>query len=156
MRRADREVTDKSEILDILHRTHTIRLGINGGEYPYVVPLSFGYESTGGQTLVYIHGAREGLKNSLLEKDNRVCVQADIFHRYTETEKGVTTEYESVTAFGTAEPVYGKEAARGLDLICTHCGFHGFAYDTAALERTRIYKITLSSVTGKRNLIPRQ
>lgn len=45
MRRADREITDFDEILDVLRRADTIRLGMNGDPYPYVVPLSYGFEA---------------------------------------------------------------------------------------------------------------
>ena len=34
-----------------------------------------------------------------------------------------------------------------------HCGYHGDIYDTAALRYMRIYKMALSSVTGKRRFV---
>lgn len=153
MRRADREIKSWEEIVDVLRRADTIRLGINGDPFPYVVPLSFGFEDCGGQIIIYIHGASEGLKHTLLDKNNHVCVETDIFHRYAETATGLTTEYESVIGFGTAAAVYDDEAVKGLDLICSHCGYHGYIYDKAALAYMRIYKIALSSVTGKRRFV---
>ena len=151
--RADREITNQAEIIDVLQRANTIRLGIHDKPFPYVVPLSFGMEDCGGQVNIYIHGAKEGLKHTLLDKNNHVCVEADIFHRYAETETGLTTEYESVIGFGTAVVIHGEEAVKGLDLICSHCGYDGFVYDTARLSHMRIYKITLSSITGKRRFV---
>ena len=62
MRRKDREVTEKSEIIDILRRCDTIRIGIQGEQYPYVVPVSFGLEVIDENPVVYFHGAREGMK----------------------------------------------------------------------------------------------
>ncbi|MCL2616172.1 MAG: pyridoxamine 5'-phosphate oxidase family protein [Defluviitaleaceae bacterium] len=152
MRRTDREITNRDEIIDILRRADTIRLGINGDPFPYVVPLSFGFEDVGGEITVYIHGAKEGFKHNLLQANNHVCVEASIFHKYTPTPKGgLTTLYESVIARGTAEIIEGDEAVKGLDIICSHCGYHGFEYNTAALNHMLLYKIPLSSVTGKRN-----
>jgi hypothetical protein len=137
-----------------LRRANTIRLGIHDNPYPYVVPLSFGFEDCDGQVIIYIHGANEGLKHTLLDKNNHVCVETDIFHRYTETGTGgLTTEYESVIGFGIAEIIYGKEAVKGLDLICAHCGYYGHVYNTAMLSYMRIYKITLSSITGKKRFV---
>jgi hypothetical protein len=121
--------------------------------FPYVVPLSFGFEVTDGQILIYIHGANEGMKHTLLDRNNHVCVETDIFHRYAETGTGLTTEYESVIGLGTAEVVYGDEAVKGLDLICTHCGYHGFMYDKSRLAHMRIYRVRLSVVTGKKRFI---
>ena len=152
MRRVDREIKSHDEIMDVLRRADTIRLGIHNTPYPYVVPLSFGFEDCNGQVNIYIHGAKEGLKHTLLDENNHVCVEADIFHRYKETSRGgLTTEYESVIGFGTAEVVHDDEAVKGLDLICTHCGYHGHVYDVAGLTHMQIYKITLVSITGKRN-----
>ena len=154
MRRGDREITNQDEIIDVLRRVNTVRLGIHDSPYPYVVPLSFGLEICDGQIVIYVHGAKEGLKHTLLDKNNHVCVEADIFHRYAETGTGeLTTEYESVIGFGTAEVVHGEDAVKGLDLICTHCGYNGHVYDTARLTYMRIYKITLSSITGKRRFV---
>ena len=154
MRRVDREIKNRDEIIDILRRADIIRLGIHDSPYPYVVPISFGFEDDGVQVKIYIHGAKEGLKHKLLDKNNHVCVEADIFHGNVKSEMtgGITAHYESVIGRGTAEVVYGEEAVKGMDLICTHCGYHGHEYDTAGLEHMKIYKITLSSLTGKRNL----
>jgi len=152
MRRTDREIKSYEEILDVLNRADTIRLGIHDSPFPYVVPLSFGFEDCDGQVCIYIHGAAEGLKHTLLDKNSNVCVEASIFHKYVETKMGLTTRYESVIGFGTAEVICGDEAIKGLDLICSHCGYHGYTYDTSGLSRMRMYKITLSSITGKRQL----
>ncbi|MCL2377092.1 MAG: pyridoxamine 5'-phosphate oxidase family protein [Defluviitaleaceae bacterium] len=152
MRRTDREIKNHEEIMDILRRADTIRLGIHNEPFPYVVPLSFGFEDCDGQVFIYIHGASEGLKNTLLDKNNHVCVEASIFHKYVETKSSATVWYESVIGFGVAEVIYGDEAVKGLDLICSHCGYDGLEYDTSVLSRMRMYKITLSSITGKRQI----
>ena len=151
MRRTDREITSFDEITGILRRADTIRLGLHGDPYPYVVPLSFAMEAGEGTIALYFHGAKDGLKHGLLAKNPLVCVEADVFHGYAETPGGVTTRYESVIGFGKAARVYGDEAARGLDLLLARCGYGGYAYDTAALEATAVYRIALESFTGKGN-----
>jgi len=154
MRRTDRQVKAWTELVDILHRADTIRLGLHDEPYPYVVPLSFGLEDDAGRLALYIHGAKEGRKHTLLARNNHVCVEAGIFHRYAETPMGgLTTVYESVIGFGTAEIVEGDDAVRGLDLICAHCGYEGHVYDKSALAHVRVYKITLESLTGKRRVV---
>ena len=153
MRRTDREISDFGEIADILRRADTIRLGLHAEPYPYVVPLSFGFEASDGKITLYFHGAAEGFKHELIRKNPLVCAEADVFHAYEETPNGgITTRYESFIGFGKAEIVTGGEAVRGMDLLLAHCGFPGFEYDPAALECTRIYKIELDSFSGKRNI----
>jgi len=152
MRRSEREITNWPELVDVLRRANTIRLGIKADSFPYVVPLSFGFEEAGGQIVIYFHCAKEGRKNTLLKNDNHVCVEASIFHKFTATATNPTTEYESVIGCGLAEIVQGEEAVKGLNLICSHCGFPGHEFDHSALEHLLVYKIMLSSVSGKRNL----
>ena len=153
MRRSDREVTGFNEITDILRRADTLRLGLHDDPYPYIVPLSFGYEAAEGRISLYFHGATEGLKHKLIKHNPHVCVEADIFHRYAEVGGGITTEYESFIGFGKAERVTGTQAAKGLDLLLEHCGYVGYSYTQAELDATGVYKITLESFTGKRRRI---
>ena len=57
MRRKDREVTDLSQLEEIIQQCDCIHLGLLDGDYPYVVPMNFGYERTGDQfTFLYARG----------------------------------------------------------------------------------------------------
>lgn len=60
MRRKDREVTDLSQLEEIIGRCDCIHLGLLDGEYPYVVPMNFGYERSGDHFTFYMHAASEG------------------------------------------------------------------------------------------------
>ena len=79
MRRKDREVTDINEITDILMRCKTIRIGIQGNEFPYVVPVSFGTTIHNGTVVIYFHCAKQGEKVDLLLKNPNICIEGDIF-----------------------------------------------------------------------------
>lgn len=154
MRRNDREITDLDEIIDVLRRADTIRLGLHDEPYPYVVPLSFGFEASDGKITLYFHGAAAGLKHDLIAQNPHVCVESDILHRYAEVPpSNVTAEYESFIGFGKAERVAGDEAVKGLDFLLTHCGYDGFEYNADALDITAVYRITLDSFTGKRRFV---
>ena len=153
MRNSKREITNLDEIVDVLSRCDTVRLGIGGAKYPYVVPLSFGFEVRDGKIVLYVHGAGEGLKHELLARNNRVCAEADLFHRYRPTKHSATAEYESVIGFGTAEKAEGAEKLRGLALLMRRCGMPDVPVEScAAAAETVVYRITLDRVTGKRNL----
>jgi len=153
MRRKDREITSFTEITDILRRTDIIRLGLNGGQYPYIVPLSFGFEAVDGKITMYFHGAKEGLKHDLIAKNNNVCVEADIFHGNIKSPGGITAEYESFIGFGSVERLTGTEAAKGIDSLLEHCGFSGYQCSEAELDATWVYKIEINSFTGKRRFV---
>jgi nitroimidazol reductase NimA-like FMN-containing flavoprotein (pyridoxamine 5'-phosphate oxidase superfamily) len=66
-------------------------LGLYGDDYPYIVPLSFGFEESDGVVCIYFHGAKEGFKQELIAKNNRVCIEADIFGGYKGTGFELTT-----------------------------------------------------------------
>lgn len=154
MRRKNREVTDRADILDILWRCDTVRIGMSGPEGPYVVPVSFGMEVEDDRAALYFHCARKGMKADLLAADGRVCVEGDIFLGYEVERHGITTRYESAIGFGRCEMVEdGDEVLKGLRLLCEHCGFEHVPLDTClGLDAVRVYRIDLDSVTGKRNL----
>ena len=154
MMRKDREVTDFAEIVDIVRRADTIRLGLHDEPYPYVVPLSFGFEAADGKIVFYFHGAQKGLKCELIKGNPHVCVEAGIFHRYLEVQGGgYTVEYESFIGFGKAARVTGDEACRGLDLLMDHCSFERVKYDRVTVDNTAVYKIEIASFTSKRRSV---
>ncbi len=150
MRRSDREITCLEEITDVLDACQTIRLGLHDDKYPYIVPLSFGWEEADGRIYIYFHCAKEGKKVDLIAKDNAVCVECDILNRYVRTERGVTADYLSVICFGHAERVTGEEAEHGIKLLLSHCGEAGSAKDCVLSGLVAVYKITVDEVTGKK------
>lgn len=154
MRRKDREVTELKKIIDILRRCDTIRLGLQGEEGPYVVPLSFGFEETEELPLLYFHGALVGRKLELLQADPRVCVEGDIFIKTEPVGASITARYESVIGFGVCELLTDAEECRhGMQLIVDHYGYTDYKVETnPALKHTAICRIKLSSLTGKCNL----
>lgn len=78
MRKTDREVKEIEKISEILDNCDTVRIGFFDTEYPYIVPLSFGYEIDGAKIIIYTHGAKEGKKHDLAINSPKVCVEADL------------------------------------------------------------------------------
>ena len=66
MRRKDREVTELETVKEIIRQCDVLRLGLADGDYPYIVPMNFGWEEKGGRLYFYLHGASEGRKAELL------------------------------------------------------------------------------------------
>ena len=52
MRKAEREITNFEEILNVFERCDTIRIGISDEPAPYIVPVSFGFEAFNGKIAV--------------------------------------------------------------------------------------------------------
>lgn len=154
MRRKDREVCDINEIFDILTRCNTVRIGIQGEKYPYVVPVSFGAEIASGKPVIYFHCARQGMKLDMLNANAHVCVEGDIFIKTETTAHGITTRYESVIGFGECQLVEDPdEVIHGLRLLTEHYGYNEYPFDRCGgMNHLFVGKIILDEVTGKRNL----
>lgn len=154
MRKFQREIKDFNEIIKLLDKCQTIRLGLFDKEYPYVVPLSFGYEVKDGKLFIYFHCAKEGKKIDLISDNNKVCVEADILNDYKRTEHSVTADYESVIAYGKAQQVFDGEAIHGLELLLAHCGIDGYSPEQCWLtDIVAVYKISIDEITAKKRFI---
>ena len=155
MRRNDREIRDFDEILEVMKKCDVCRIAIQGGEYPYMVPLNFGMAVDGQQITLYFHGAQTGMKYYLLSRNNKVCFEMDCGHMlFTEMERGNCTMcYESVIGFGVVEDVPEEQKKEALDILMEHypvpAGFH---YNEAIVPHTRVLKLTVESLTGKRRV----
>lgn len=155
MRRNDREIRDFDEILEVMKKCDVCRIAMHGGEYPYMVPLNFGMAVDGQQITLYFHGAQTGMKYDLLSRNNKVCFEMDCGHMlFTEMERGNCTMcYESVIGFGVVEDVPEEQKKEALDILMEHypvpAGFH---YNEAIVPHTRVLKLTVESLTGKRRV----
>jgi hypothetical protein len=151
MRRREREIRDEAGIQEILEKGLVCRLGLYDGQYPYVVPMNYGYRD--GR--LYFHCAAEGRKIDMLKKNDRVCIEVDIDSRIVrgDTPCRWAAKYRSVIGFGRARIVDDDKAKKaGLDVIMAHYGGSGGDYDEKSLQRTSLIEVVLDSITGKQFL----
>ena len=76
MRRFEREITDLKEILEMLNSFECIRLGFNAEDYPYIVPMNFGFKLDNDKIILYFHGAKEGRKAEIIKKGIKTGLKA--------------------------------------------------------------------------------
>ena len=155
MRRHDREITDKNEILEIMDRCDVCRLAFNDGDYPYILPLNFGIEEKDGHIILYFHSAMEGYKTELIKRDNRVSFEMDCRHelKYDDEKGYCTMAYESVIGSGRIEVLPEEEKAKALRKIMEHYHHSEDTYfNPAAIPRTLVYMLMIEEMTAKRKL----
>lgn len=155
MRRHDREITDKNEILEIMNRCDVCRLAFNDGDYPYILPLNFGIEEKGGHIILYFHSALKGYKTELIKRDNRVSFEMDCKHelKYDDEKGYCTMAYESVIGRGRIEVLPDEEKANALRKLMGHYHKSDDAYfNPAAIPRTLVYMMVIEGMTAKRKL----
>jgi len=121
MYHADREIRGKELIKAILDMCDVINIGFAGEEYPYVLPVNYGYEYE--ENLVfYMHHAIEGYKNKFIEKKPKVCVVTHRFkNMYNDYDKS-GYDYRSVMAFGEMRfiprPAEPDEYKKAWEVLC--------------------------------------
>lgn len=161
MRRADREITEIPEILDIVRQCDVCRLGINDPDsgVPYLLPLNFAHEvEDDGAIVLYFHGATEGTKYRLLGSDPCVAFEMDCRHTlYSDASRGYCTmAYASVVGRGTVAEITDRDQkVRALQLIVDH--YHSddhFAYSQAAVDRTKVLALRVERMTAKARPLP--
>lgn len=156
MRRKDREVTDLSQLEKIIQQCDCIHLGLLDGDYPYVVPMNFGYERTGDQFTFYMHAASEGKKLSLIKANPNVSFCMDTGHGLVKGEVPCSWSflYESVMGQGKITLLTDSEEKQlGLQKVMEH--YSGsedpMEFPAAMLNRVVILKLEAENLTGKQH-----
>lgn len=151
MRRADREVTELSELLRIMEQCDVCRLALHNGAYPYILPLNFGLAVQDDTVKLYFHGATEGTKLELMQKDDRASFEMDCAHELiTDPERGYCTmEYQSVIGQGRLAILPDDEKLEALRCLMKQYHKETFPFSTAALPRTTVFQLTVEHMTGK-------
>jgi len=150
LRRADREITERKEIEDILRRSTVCRLALIDGGRPYLVPLCFGYDAG----ILYFHSALVGKKNDLLKKNRNVCFEfdADTIAVPADTSCGWTMRYRSVIGYGIADFVEDPgEKRAALDVIMRQYAEGTHEYTDETLRKTAVIKVEIREISGKKS-----
>ena len=154
MRRKDREVTDFNEIEKIISECDTIRIGLQDGMYPYIVPLSFGYEVKDGKIDFYIHGALAGRKYELMKKNGVCSFEMDCAHMLdlVYEKKDATMRYKCIMGAADITLLDGEERQKAIDIIMDrHEETRNFEYNRAVVARTMTARLSVTQISAKVN-----
>ena len=153
MRRSDREIKDRQEIMDVMRKCDVCRLAFHDGDYPYIVPLNFGLAADDDAVELIFHSALEGHKVDLMRRNNRASFEMDCSHQlqYFEAKGYCTFAYESVIGHGRIRILEDFEKEEALKKIMKqyHPGENAY-FNTAAIPRTLVFKLVVEEMTGKR------
>ena len=132
MRHSDREIRDREIIKAMLDMCEIINIGFIDEEYPYVLPVNFGYEYE-DDLIFYCHHAVEGYKNKLIEKYPKVCVVTHRFIDRIHNEYDHSShDYRSVMAFGEISviPRESDDYRKAWECLaaCNNCNYSDRVY----------------------------
>jgi len=152
MRRTDKEVGSREEINAIIRGSHVCRIALAMDNMPYILPVSFGYD---GES-IYLHTAKEGKKINYFKNNNNICFE---FERNVKLVKDTkiackwTFSYESVIGFGKIHELESLEQREvGLNRIMSQYSGKEWVFGEDSLKNIRVWKIEITSITGKRSV----
>ena len=152
MRRNDRQITDLSRIESILNGAKYLHLGLFDEEFPYVVPMHYGYRCENGRLTFYVHCAEQGHKLECLRKNNRVLLEIDrqLSLIPAESPCGYGAEYECFMGRGTAAVVENlSEKQQALALLLRLQTGRSFEISQAMAAGVTVLRIDVISYSAK-------
>lgn len=145
MRRADREITDFTIMLDIMKQCDCCRLGFIDNDSTYIVPLNFGYQADDQKLTLYFHGADTGKKMTLLQTQGCVGFEMDTKHALVEHETacGYSYLYQSIIGKGNISLVKERtEKIAALQRIMQHYSHaSAWQFNDALVDRTAVIRL---------------
>jgi nitroimidazol reductase NimA-like FMN-containing flavoprotein (pyridoxamine 5'-phosphate oxidase superfamily) len=153
MRLKEKEITDRSEIEELLMKEKVCRFAMCDGDTPYVLPTTYGYKDG----VIYFHSSKKGRKMDVLKDNNRVCFVVDTGHELVQgpldTSCKSTIKFKSVVGMGRARLVEDvNEKRKAMDIIMAQMfGGSGFQYTDDGVRDMAIIRIDVDSMTGKKS-----
>lgn len=157
MRRTDREITVRSEMLEVARRCDVCHIAFADENTAYSVPMNFGMTEDGGKVALWFHCAPEGRKLDMLARNSRVAFSMSTGHVLEWEDSGhCTMRYESVCGSGVMHIAEDEEKAAGMDAVMNHYRPASSQkrepqYPADLLRRTTILKLDVEEMTGKRS-----
>jgi nitroimidazol reductase NimA-like FMN-containing flavoprotein (pyridoxamine 5'-phosphate oxidase superfamily) len=158
MRRKDKEIADVSEKLDIIAKCKFCRLGLSEGDYPYIIPMNYGFSYDDGDLCLYFHSASEGKKLDIIKRNNNACFEIDCDTKLIEGEKPCNYGYEFKSVIGFGKIIFLEsigEKINGLNYIMKQQTGKDIKYDfdESELNRVVVFKMSADEFTGKQKIL---
>ena len=153
MRRKDREVTQKKDITEILDSCKTACIAMIDGDFPYVIPLSYGYDLSTDGLVLYFHCAKEGRKTDILKRNSKVGFtiysEGEPIHSETPCNSGYY--YSSIVGDGNVIFVEDKDEKKyALKKMFVHQTGRDVDFTDEQTDTVCVFKIRSIDYTGKR------
>lgn len=117
MRRKDREIIDRSEMIEVIKSGQYAVMALCRESEPYVVSLSYGFDEA--TDTFYFHGAAEGQKIEFIKSNPKACLTVVQDKGYQDGH--CTHAYRSVIVRGRMVPVDDREErVSGIKFMIAH------------------------------------
>lgn len=153
MKRRDREIESREEILYVLDTCKVVHIAMHDGEGIYILPMNFGYTYEEDELILYIHAALEGKKLDLIRENPKVGFEMDCDHELIEGRVPCQYgyRYASIVGQGDAEIVEeAKEKIKALTVLMKCQTGKDFEFNEKLVSIVSVMKITVAEFSGKR------
>lgn len=152
MRRKDREITERAELLAIVEACSVCRVALADEEGVYIVPLNFGYLAEGEELRLYFHSAKEGRKVRAFDQGAAVAFEMD--GEFTLVPGKTACEYGgrfcSIVGSGWIAPVEAVEAKQqALARLMQHMTGEAWTITPEQAQMVQVYELTVTKMSGK-------
>ncbi len=161
MRRKDKEITDVNEKLEIIAKCKVCRLGLSENNFPYIVPLNYGFSYDNEKLTLYFHGALEGKKIDMIQKNNNACFEIDCDSKLIEGKNPCDYGYEfkSIIGFGKIVILESKdEKIDGLNYLMKQQTGKDIKYEFSEdeLSHVMVFEMLVEEFTGKQKVMRKE
>lgn len=154
MNKKEREITDPSQLIEILKQGKFTVISMCRDNEPYIVTLSYGYDAA--KNALYIHCAPKGLKIDFIKQNPNVCATVIEDRGYVMND--CKHAYRSVVFWGEMFLVEDiEEKKHGIDVLLAHLesdpdsARKRFIKSEQRYHDTTILRLDLKELTGKRS-----
>ncbi len=150
MRRKEREITDRSEIDEIIRSSKIMHLALADNNIPFLVPVFYAYDGSA----LYFHSAQKGTKIEILKRNNNVCFEISQEHGVIENDMACDFEAKHRTVIGLGKATFivdEAEKIKVLNSIVAQFTEKKFEFPKANLNSAAVIRIDIESIKGKKH-----
>ncbi len=151
MRRKEKEIHNFADIEAIFEKSKVCRLAFNDQDYPYIIPMNFGYKNRE----LFFHSAQQGKKVDLIKTNKHASFQIDIDHVVIESQQAChwTANFSSVIGSGIIKTIVDTEGKiDALKTIMSHySGTSNWSFDKDVIKKVLTFKLIIKEVSAKKS-----
>jgi len=152
MRRTEKEIQNKEEIIEVLEKGQICRLGLCENNIPYIVPMNYGYSNG----CLFFHSAKSGRKIEFIKNNNQVCFEIEVDTEITKGKRACDwgMKFKTVIGFGKLNEVIDfAEKKKGLSVIMRqYSGNDEWSFPNNSINKVLVLKMKIEHMTGKKSI----
>ena len=157
MTKREFQITDESQIREILDKSKVLHLGLAVDNEPYVVPMNYGYCLENGNLVLYLHSAVQGKKLDMIRSNPKVFFEMDCDRMPFEGDKPCQygLVYSSIMGRGTARVVEDvEEKKQAMAILMRTQTEKDFEFNDRLVSIVAVIRIDVTEYTAKHRPLP--